>query len=107
MDPERFYLDGTARAQANGTSEAFYAGASVHHVRLDNMTVRREPGGWPGQAISGECNACEVINSRISGWEYGFYIRGTNWLIHNNEIYRERRVRGAYLRLGIVPGVGQ
>ena len=82
-----FTLDGTAQAQANGTSGAFYAGASVHHVRLDNMTVRREPGGWPGQAISGECNACEVINSRISGWEYGFYIRGTNWLIHNNEIY--------------------
>jgi len=81
-----FTLDGTARAQAQRTSEAFYAGASVHHVRLDTMTVQREPRGWPGIAISGECDACEVINSRITGWEYGLYIRGTNWLIHNNEI---------------------
>jgi parallel beta-helix repeat protein len=81
-----FTLDGTGRAQNDGTSEAFYAGASVHHVRLDNMTVQREPRGWPGIAINGACDACEVINSRIRGWEYGLYITGTNWLIHNNEI---------------------
>ena len=40
-----------------------------------------------GVAFQGECDACEVINSRITGWEYGFYITGTNWLIHNNEIF--------------------
>ncbi len=81
-------FDGTASAQANGTSEAFWFGQGVHHIRLDNITVQRQLGGWTGIAINGQASdRIEIINSRISGFEYAFYMRGTNWLVNNNEIY--------------------
>ena len=92
---KNFTFDGTSQAQANGTSEMFYGGQSVHHVRFDNVTARRDHITWPGDgvceacgvAFQGECDACEVINSRITGWEYGFYITGTNWKVDKNTIY--------------------
>lgn len=83
-----FTIDGTAVAQATGDSGAFWAGQGVHHIRLDNLTIQRQLGGWIGIAISGQASdLIEIINSRISGFEYGFYMRGTNWLVDKNEIF--------------------
>ncbi len=81
-------LDGTPQAQATGYSQAFYGARDSHHIRFDNVTATREANGWTGEAFSGELDSLEIIRSRITGWEYGFYMRGTNLLIERSEIYR-------------------
>jgi parallel beta-helix repeat protein len=70
-----------------------YAGTSVHHIRFQNMEVRSRIFGTGttsagANAFAGGGNFIEVLNCNIHNFQdYGFYVRGQNWLIDKNQIH--------------------
>ncbi len=90
---KNFTMDSGASYASDNQTQCcgFYAATGNHHITLDGVRILRTNSplhdNTKGMAVSGEGQFITVMNGEMQGFEYGYYTRGQNWLIKNNDVH--------------------